>query len=219
MTGHIAGRFDYKVQLSNSYHLKLICFRYGSIGEFKATGQAERVSLHDRERARCPMAAMVQPMALGYTGSGLPASAHICSQRLQFLAGCALGRTLDFSVARNKGQTERRQHGAAAISATRLTFHRRAPADTVDLVDEIPGSLVGHVHRAPRSRNRAAGAYILKQLDFAGTDPTLRVQIDTNAQGWERCRRRLLHVRLAHVISARTSDADLRTATLEPFRF
>jgi hypothetical protein len=47
----------------------------------------------------------------------------------------------------------------------------------------------------------------------------LRVQIDTNAQGWERCRRSLSHVRLAHIISAWTSNADFRTATLEPFRF
>jgi hypothetical protein len=40
MTGHIAGGLDYKVQLGNSCYLKLICFRYGFIGDFKVTGQA-----------------------------------------------------------------------------------------------------------------------------------------------------------------------------------
>jgi hypothetical protein len=95
MAGHIAGGLDYKVQLSNSCYLKLICFRYGSIGGFRVTGQAETgiaaskqqasrrqrkgVSLRDRLASgqRCPMAAMVEPMALGYTGSGFSANAHV----------------------------------------------------------------------------------------------------------------------------------------------
>jgi hypothetical protein len=50
MAGHIAGGLDYKVQLCNSRYLKLICFRYGSIGDFKVIG-----------RARAGLAASTQP--------------------------------------------------------------------------------------------------------------------------------------------------------------
>ena len=79
-TGHIVGGLDYKVQLSNSHYLKLICVRYGSIGGFRVTGQAGAgFAASTRQRAdaragdvssrplssrqRCPMAAMVEPMA------------------------------------------------------------------------------------------------------------------------------------------------------------
>jgi hypothetical protein len=48
------------------------------------------------------------------------------------------------------------------------------PADAVDLVHQIPCPLVGHVHRAPRGRNRAAGVNVFQELYLAGPDPSSR---------------------------------------------
>jgi len=69
----------------------------------------------------------------------------------------------------------------AAVLAARLPLHGGALADPIDLIHQIPGPLIGHVHRPARSRDRAAGTDILEQLDFAGADATFRVQIDPNA--------------------------------------
>jgi hypothetical protein len=60
------------------------------------------------------------------------------------------------------------------------------PADAVDLVNQVPRPLVGHLHGAAGGRNRPAVADLLEQLDLAGPDPLVAIEIDANAQMWKR---------------------------------
>ncbi len=123
------------------------------------------------------------------TGTGssilLRARRDVGPQRLQVLADRARGGALDLAVARDQGGAERRQAGAAAVLASGLPLDGGTPADPVDLIDQIPRPLVGHVHGAAGGRDRSAGLDIFKQLDFAGPDPALGVEIDPYTQGWK----------------------------------
>src|SRR5450755_1234867 len=92
----------------------------------------------------------------------------------------------DFAVTRHQGHAERRQDRATAVFAAGLAFDGGMPADTIDLVDQIPRPLVGHVHRAARGRDRAATLDIFQKLDLARPDASLRVKVDTNTQRWQR---------------------------------
>jgi hypothetical protein len=84
MTGHIVGGLDYKVQLSNSHYLKLICFRYGSIGGFRVTGQAgASFAASTRQRADAARGASARAIAreqaaLSDGGNGGTDGARLC---------------------------------------------------------------------------------------------------------------------------------------------
>jgi aldehyde dehydrogenase (NAD+) len=88
--------------------------------------------------------------------------ADVAAQRGEFLAHCGRCVTLDLAVARDQRVSERRQRGAAAVLAAGLALHRRLAADAVDLVDEIPGTLVRHVHGAAGRRDRTELADFLQ---------------------------------------------------------
>ena len=62
------------------------------------------------------------------------------------------------------------------------------PRDDGLLADahQIPGALVGHVHRAASRRNRTELLDFLQQLDFPRPDPILSIEVDSNAQLWKR---------------------------------
>ena len=95
-------------------------------------------------------------------------STHVCPQRKKLLVGRALYGALDFPVTRDERKAKRREDSAAAVLATRLPLDGVAPADTIDLVHQVPRPLVGHVHRPARGGDRTAGTNILKQLDLPG---------------------------------------------------
>src|SRR6185437_14284623 len=108
------------------------------------------------------------PMAASRTGRStiLPAGVLLGStdfrpQRRQILSDRARGVAFDPAVALDQRDTERRQQCTAAVPAASLALDRGMSADAVDLVHQIPGPLVGHVHRAPRGGNRAAGMDVL----------------------------------------------------------
>src|ERR1700743_2715538 len=86
--------------------------------------------------------------AKNLSARGLLRLADVAAEGGEFLADGGGGVALDLAVARNQGGAERRQHGAAAILAAGLTLYGRLPADAVDLVDQVPGAFVGHVHGA-----------------------------------------------------------------------
>ena len=91
---------------------------------------------------------------------------------------------------------KRREHCPAATLAADFPLDGCAAADTIDFIDEVPRPFVGHVHGLARSGDRTAIPNGLQQLDLARPDTIFRVEIDTNTQGWERCRRRFSHARL-----------------------
>src|SRR5260370_24217176 len=71
-------------------------------------------------------------------------------QRLEIPAHRVGGGALDLAVARDQRDAERGEHRAATILAAGLPFHRGLASDAVDLVDQIPRPLVGHIHGAAR---------------------------------------------------------------------
>ena len=74
---------------------------------------------------------------------------------------------------------------APVIMTAGLPVHRRLPADAVDLVDQVPGALVGHVHGAAGRRDRAELADILQKLDLARPDPAFGIEVDAHAERWQ----------------------------------
>src|SRR4051812_28156107 len=70
---------------------------------------------------------------------------YLAAQRLQLLANRGRRITFDLAIALDQRGAERCQHRAAAILAAGLRFDRGLPADRVDLVDQVPGALVGHL--------------------------------------------------------------------------
>src|SRR5579863_9829931 len=102
--------------------------------------------------------------AVGFPGaSALGPMADIGAQGLELLARRALGRALDLPIAFDQRQAEWRQHRAPTVLTAGLPFDRSAPANTIDLIDEIPCTLVRHVHRPPGCGDRAAAIDIFKQ--------------------------------------------------------
>src|SRR6267142_1348312 len=126
-----------------------------------------------QRRLRPPLSVLPRGLSAG----SLLWPADILAQCLKLLARRAGGIAFDLAVARDQRRAERRQHRAATVLAAGLPFHRGLAADAVDLVDQIPGALVGHVHRAAGGRDRAAGLDILQQLDLARSDASLVRQI------------------------------------------
>src|SRR5882757_657029 len=113
-------------------------------------------------------------------------AADLAAQCLQLLA-CRAGRVaFDLAVTFDQRETERGQRCAAAILAAGLPLDGGLAADAVDLVDQVPRPLVGHVHRTARGRDRTAFIDVLQQRDFSRPDPALRIEIDTDAEGGKR---------------------------------
>src|SRR6266702_443165 len=112
----------------------------------------------------------------------------LVAQRLQLSAHRLCGVALDLAVARDQREAERRQHRAAAVLAAGLPLDGGLAADAVDLVDQVPRPLVGHVHGAAGGRDRAAFIDVLQQRDFSRSDPPFRIEIDTDAEGGKRFR-------------------------------
>ena len=118
--------------------------------------------------------------------SAFPANGDICTQGLKLFARRALGRALDLPIPGYQRLTKRSQHGAAAVLAAGLPLDRGLLADAIDFIDQIPCPLVGHVHGPPGRGNRTAAVDVFEQQDFARTDPSLRIEIDPNAERWQR---------------------------------
>src|SRR5215218_21576 len=118
----------------------------------------------------------------------------LAAQRLQLLAYGTRRIAFDLAIALDQRDTERRQHRAAAILAAGLRLDRRLPADAVDLVDQVPGALLGHLHRAAGGRNRSMLVDLLQKLDLARSDPAVPgIEIDAHAEGGKRLRTRFRH--------------------------
>src|SRR5712672_2415677 len=113
------------------------------------------------------------------SGSSFLRPPNVGPQRLQFLADRARRVAFDFTIARHQRYAERCEYRAAAVLAAGLALDGGMPTDTIDLVDQIPRPLVGHVHRAARGRDRAATLDIFQKLDFARPAASLRVKVDT----------------------------------------
>src|ERR1700730_5600796 len=120
------------------------------------------------------------------SGSSLLRPSNVRPQRQKLLADRARRVAFDFAITRHQGHAERRQDRAAAVLAAGLALDGATPAETIDLVHQIPRPLVGHVHRAARGRDRAATLDIFQKLDFARPDASLRVKVDTSTQRWQR---------------------------------
>ncbi|MBN9262098.1 MAG: AMP-binding protein, partial [Hyphomicrobium sp.] len=88
-------------------------------------------------------------------------------QHLEALTGRVLGRRLDLAVLINKKSAKTRERSATAMLAANLTFDRSLVADPVDLINQIPGSFVGHAERAACRGNRAAALDAFEKLDFS----------------------------------------------------
>src|SRR5689334_15262304 len=86
----------------------------------------------------------------------------LAAQCRKLLARGAGRVALDLTVARDQRDPERGERRAAAILAAGLPLHRSLPADAVDLVHQIPGALVGHVHGAAGRRDRAVLADVFQ---------------------------------------------------------
>ena len=125
---------------------------------------------------------MRRESAMRAGSSALRTNDNIRAQGMKLLARRTRGRSLDFPIAGYQQEPERRQHGTAAILAALLSFDRSAPADAIDFIDQVPRVPVRHFHSPTRARDRTAGMNLLQQLDFAGPDVTIRVEIQTNTQ-------------------------------------
>jgi hypothetical protein len=121
----------------------------------------------------------------------------IAAQCREFFLHRAGGVAFDLAVACDQRLAERCQHRAAAVLAAGLPLDGGMAADPVDLVDQVPRPLVGHVHRAPGGRNRTAGMDVFQELDLARPDPALGVEIDPDAQARQRFGGGFLHRRRA----------------------
>src|SRR5579884_440364 len=85
--------------------------------------------------------------------SGFAGATDIRPQRLQFFPDGTCRVALDLAIARDQRGPERGEHCSAAILAAGLAGDRGMTADAVDFLHQIPGSLVGHIHRASRGRD------------------------------------------------------------------
>src|SRR6185312_2401284 len=71
---------------------------------------------------------------------------------------------------------------AAAALAAHLFLHQRLAETLIEVVDEQPGSPVGHAHGAP---GRGDGAVLIDQFEkanLAGTDRPLTIEVDTQGE-------------------------------------
>src|SRR5262249_17285471 len=137
---------------------------------------------HDATDRRTQRAPAGEDVVLWWpTGSGLARASDIGPQRLQILPDGARGVALDLAVARNQRGAEGGQHRAAAIPAAGLARNCSMAADAVDFLDQVPGPLVGHVHRPSRGRDVAEVPDVLQQLNLARPDPLLGIKIDAKA--------------------------------------
>jgi len=141
-------------------------------------------SRHRQVTSACPFGAQYRKSALA-SGLGFLWGTHVRPQRKKLLAGSALCGALDFPITRDERKTKWRKDSATAILAADLPLDGSAPTDTIYLVYQVPRSLVGDVHDSAGGGDRTADTNILEQLDFAGTDASFRIQIDTNTQGRE----------------------------------
>src|SRR5262245_8374073 len=74
------------------------------------------------------------------------------------------------------------QSRATASLPSSLAVEHGLAEQLVQLFDEHPGMLVGHVHLSRGGRNRAEGGYFLQQLDLTRTDSPVRVEVDSQTQ-------------------------------------
>src|SRR6188474_1656004 len=93
---------------------------------------------------------------------GLLWPSDLAAQGSKLLARRAGGVPLDLAISRDQRSAKRRQRGATAVLPAGLPLDRGLPAHAVDLVDEVPCPLVGHVHRPSGGRNRPANLDILQ---------------------------------------------------------
>src|ERR1700682_3096804 len=112
----------------------------------------------------------------------LPSAAGNRLQRLEVGGGGRQCRALDGAVVANKLDAARRQHGAAAGSAAGLCEDQRLGEALVDFGHQLPGALVGHVHRTAGSGDRAFAGDALEQRHLARAQPALLVEIDAVAE-------------------------------------
>lgn len=61
-----------------------------------------------------------------------------------------------------------------------LTCNSWAATNLVDLIDQIPGPLIGHIHGATGGGDRTTGVNVFKEVNLTRPDPPLRIKIDTN---------------------------------------
>src|SRR5882757_2778548 len=103
-------------------------------------------------------------------------------QRLEVGGGGRQGLAFDGAVVADQLDTARRQHRAAAGLAAGLRRDQRLDEALVDLGHQLPGALVGHVHRAAGGRDRTFAGDALEQRHLAGAQPALLVEIDADAK-------------------------------------
>src|SRR5216683_7578797 len=112
------------------------------------------------------------------TSGNFPRASNFGLQRLKLLVRCIRRGTFDPSVPSNERRAEGCEYCPAAVFASGLPLNRSMPADAIDLINQVPCALVGHIHRAPRRRNRTTCLDLFEQLNLAGPDSAFRIKIN-----------------------------------------
>ena len=89
--------------------------------------------------------------------SGFRSRTQLRPQGKKLLLGRALRGALNLPVARNERMAERRKDRAAPVLAADSPLDGGAPTDAIDLVHQMPGLLISHLHRAAGGRDRTVG--------------------------------------------------------------
>src|SRR5262249_12884286 len=103
-------------------------------------------------------------------------------ERAKLAIGRGSGEPLDGAIVLNDLLPDRSEDRPTPAAAAGRSGDRRLAQRVVDLLDEKPGTPIGHAKAPRRRRDRTGGTDRLEQRDLAGTDAVAARQIEPDGK-------------------------------------